>query len=390
MTSTRQTEILVVGAGPAGLATGLALSRQGRRVMVAEKARIRRRKLCGEFLSGDGWRVLEDLGLSTRLMRAGVHAVGAAVICPDTGNHWRQTVGGLGVGCSRSLLTAELERSFFASGGRILRGCRVGAVEGGSGRVMVHAREGTEATRIEAAVAVAAGGHRSQARVPMQSQPVHRRNPWFALAVHCTCDEVQHLPDAVELYPLSHGYAGLVQIEGDRANLCLMSDRPISNPMRYIGEIRGSNRHLDNRLRVLSLDSSSLAMSAGFDFRAQDPGFLAVGDAAGPPAPVLGQGLAMALQSGLLAAQLIDEGLQNRLPVEQIHQQMRQLASTKFGRRRRLGSGLHYLLRHPMLTRMVVAGMNCAPGLSHWLVRQTRGPLPAQLGECPQVASATA
>ncbi|MBT6626195.1 MAG: NAD(P)-binding protein, partial [Gemmatimonadetes bacterium] len=122
MTSTRQTEILVVGAGPAGLATGLALSRQGRRVMVAEKARIRRRKLCGEFLSGDGWRVLEDLGLSTRLMRAGVHAVGAAVICPDTGNHWRQTVGGLGVGCSRSLLTAELERSFFASGGRILRG----------------------------------------------------------------------------------------------------------------------------------------------------------------------------------------------------------------------------------------------------------------------------
>jgi hypothetical protein len=66
------------------------------------------------------------------------------------------------------------------------------------------------------------------------------------------------------------------------------------------------------------------------------------------------------------------------------------IARTRFGRRRRLGAGLHYLLRRPTLARMVVAGMKCAPGLSRWLVRQTRGPLPAQGNEGPQVASATA
>jgi hypothetical protein len=75
-----------------------------------------------------------------------------------------------------------------------------------------------------------------------------------------------------------------------------------------------SNRHLNNRLRMLSVNLDSLVTSAGFDFCAHDPGFLAVGDAAGSPAPVLGQGLAMALQSGLLAAQLIDQGLQNGFP----------------------------------------------------------------------------
>jgi 2-polyprenyl-6-methoxyphenol hydroxylase-like FAD-dependent oxidoreductase len=173
----------------------------------------------GIFLAGPG------------LTAKGVHCVDEAVLCPDAGNHWRQKVSGLGVGCSRSLLTAELERSFLSFGGRILRGCRVGEIEVDSDRVVAHAREGAEATRIQAAVAVAAGGHRSQARAPMQPQPAHHLNPWFALAVHCTCDEVQYLPDAVELYPLSQGDAGLVQIEGARANLCVISDRPISNPL---------------------------------------------------------------------------------------------------------------------------------------------------------------
>ena len=82
------------------------------------------------------------------LIAKGVHCVDEAVICPDAGNHWRQKVSGLGVGCSRSLLTAELERSFLSFGGRILRGCRVGEIEVDSDRVVAHAREGAEATRI--------------------------------------------------------------------------------------------------------------------------------------------------------------------------------------------------------------------------------------------------
>ncbi len=40
-------EILIVGAGPAGLTAGLALVKYGRSVTIIEKSRSPRRKLCG-------------------------------------------------------------------------------------------------------------------------------------------------------------------------------------------------------------------------------------------------------------------------------------------------------------------------------------------------------
>jgi len=53
----------VVGAGPAGSAAAAALAARGRRVLLLEKDRLPRRKVCGEFLSGRAVPSLERLGV---------------------------------------------------------------------------------------------------------------------------------------------------------------------------------------------------------------------------------------------------------------------------------------------------------------------------------------
>ncbi|HXM76614.1 MAG TPA: NAD(P)-binding protein, partial [Thermoanaerobaculia bacterium] len=52
-------DAIVVGAGPAGSAAAAVLASAGRRVLMLEKDRFPRAKVCGEFLSGDALLSLE-------------------------------------------------------------------------------------------------------------------------------------------------------------------------------------------------------------------------------------------------------------------------------------------------------------------------------------------
>ncbi|MFW2332473.1 geranylgeranyl reductase family protein [Ilumatobacter sp.] len=61
--STSTCDVLVVGAGPAGIAAAITLHRAGRSVVVIDKARFPRDKCCGDGLTTLALRELEALGL---------------------------------------------------------------------------------------------------------------------------------------------------------------------------------------------------------------------------------------------------------------------------------------------------------------------------------------
>ncbi|MFA5775052.1 MAG: geranylgeranyl reductase family protein [Ilumatobacteraceae bacterium] len=55
-------DVLVVGAGPAGIAAALSLQSAGRKVVVVDKAQFPRDKCCGDGLTTGALRILEELG----------------------------------------------------------------------------------------------------------------------------------------------------------------------------------------------------------------------------------------------------------------------------------------------------------------------------------------
>jgi geranylgeranyl reductase family protein len=57
-----ETDVLVIGAGPAGSAAAIAATRHGLDVVVVDKARFPRDKCCGDGLTTLGLRMLADLG----------------------------------------------------------------------------------------------------------------------------------------------------------------------------------------------------------------------------------------------------------------------------------------------------------------------------------------
>src|SRR5262245_23771203 len=79
-----RSDVLVIGAGPAGSAAGIAAARAGARVTVVDRTRFPRPKTCGDAISNSAARLVESLGAGEALERA-PHAVvrGALAIFPD-------------------------------------------------------------------------------------------------------------------------------------------------------------------------------------------------------------------------------------------------------------------------------------------------------------------
>src|SRR5207302_5616319 len=77
-------DVIVVGAGPAGAASAILLAERGFDVLVLDRAAFPRPKLCGEYLSPEAARVLDRLGVLKRLEGGGaVRLSGMTITAPD-------------------------------------------------------------------------------------------------------------------------------------------------------------------------------------------------------------------------------------------------------------------------------------------------------------------
>ena len=63
-------DVIVVGGGPGGSTAATMLGRQGRKVLLIDKARFPREKVCGDAISGKGVEILAKLGLLETLQQA--------------------------------------------------------------------------------------------------------------------------------------------------------------------------------------------------------------------------------------------------------------------------------------------------------------------------------
>ena len=77
-------DAVVVGAGPAGAATAILLAEEGLSVVLIDRARFPRDKVCGEYLSPEGGRILDRLGALGAIEARGARPLrGMRILAPD-------------------------------------------------------------------------------------------------------------------------------------------------------------------------------------------------------------------------------------------------------------------------------------------------------------------
>jgi flavin-dependent dehydrogenase len=65
----RETDVLIIGGGPAGAAAGYWLARAGKRVTIVEKKTFPRDKTCGDGLTPRAVKQIVDMGLGESLTK---------------------------------------------------------------------------------------------------------------------------------------------------------------------------------------------------------------------------------------------------------------------------------------------------------------------------------
>lgn len=124
-------DVVVIGAGPGGCAAAMSVLRQGLSVLLVERARFPREKVCGCCLAPAALGGLDLLGCGDKVRKAGC-AVDR--ICLQRGTRQLVTEIGHGVAMSRSALDAMLAAEVVARGGIFLDGWRARVSDEGTQR----------------------------------------------------------------------------------------------------------------------------------------------------------------------------------------------------------------------------------------------------------------
>ncbi len=307
-------DVLVVGAGPAGAIAALVLARAGVRVRLIDRATFPRDKLCGDSLNPGAMALLARHHLGEAVEARGLPVEGM----------WLTGPGGIGVAgtyprglLGRSLTRADLDVMLVSAaeraGAAVELGVRVtGPLTDGDARrprvtgVATASRAGRPIER-RARVVIAADGRRSTLAVALGLIRSPRYPRRWALGAYY--EGVDGLTRRGEMHVRSGRYLGVAPVPNGLANVCLVvpearARAAMRAPAVAIEAALTADPALRERFRRARRVSAVRALGPlAVDAAAAGvPGLLLAGDAAGFVDPITGDGMRIAMRGAELAA----------------------------------------------------------------------------------------
>ena len=227
-----KSEVVIVGAGPAGASLAIRLARAGHKVTLVEKERFPREKLCGEFISPECFRHFSELGVGDEMLSLGGAKIAETRFFDAAGRSVGVPTGWFGHGdFALSLSRARMDEALLTRaksvGAKVLEGTRaVGVETSESGRRIETITVKTDSgERFEIAGDLfidASGRTGSLTRLLGKcSDDVRSRKPnLVAFKNHLTGVSID--PNVCEIYVFEGGYGGLSPVEEGKANLCFI------------------------------------------------------------------------------------------------------------------------------------------------------------------------
>ena len=302
-----KSDLLVVGAGPAGCAAGIEAARAGLDVCVVDRARFPRPKTCGDAVSNEASRTIAELGAGDAFARAPRALVaGASAVFPD-GSRVRRSYGDRpGYICGRVDLDNLLKGALEAAGARVVEGVHVRELTKSGERVTGARADGWQ---WDAAAVIAADGSGSVAWAATGQAPPRGAGMGVAATAYYEDLGPSEDPDHSEHYfehDLPCGYAWIFPPVDGVSNIGVYqrTDRYRASEFRLRELLdrfieRQRDRFAGSRQRggvkSWALPLATRRPPIGV------PGLLACGDAGRLIDPLTGEGIWQALRSGMLA-----------------------------------------------------------------------------------------
>lgn len=370
----RKTDILIVGAGPAGTAAGIEAARAGLDVVAIDKATFPRSKCCGDGLTTSALRQLEEMGLDPADVPSWT-VVDDVVISSPKGrirSYPLPRAGGVYAAVARrSELDHELVKLARTAGVDVLEGRTLHHLEQDQTCVTAVVNSDEKGPlRIKARFVIAADGMWSTVRKLSGIGPSDYRGDWHAFRQYFTnvtpqaqstlmvWFEPDLLPGYAWSFPLADGRAnvgfGIIRGEGGKRIQQMKStwDTLLDRPR--IRALLGPEAEPEapHRAWPIPAQLGALPLALGR--------VLFVGDAAAVTDPMSGEGIGQALESGRYSVQaIIKEGIDHPTAVRDRYEKTLRRG---IGRDHQLAQALSNLLASPQMAELALT----LTGMTGW------------------------
>jgi len=367
-------DAIVVGAGPAGALAARLLAVGGVRVLLVEKKRFPRSKVCGACLNGQAMAVLRSAGLGSLIARL------SGIKLEEIQLRFRGRTARLalpdGAALSRDRLDAALVDAATDAGARFLQ--ETEAVVAGTRdgvRCVELVQPGRTALAAARLVLVAAGFGRYRSA---RGEGAHTH---IARASHIGAGcQVEDAPDFYRDHTIfmavgRAGYVGMVRVEDGRLNVAAAFEpafvRRLGTPAAAAAAVLSEA----GLVPIATLETAHWQGTAGLARQtrplAEDRLFL-LGDAAGYVAPFTGEGIAWALVSAQAIAPLA------LLAIERWDKRLSRAWSNLHwrlvGRRQLACRAIALALRRPGLTHLGFEFCQRAPRAAGLILKRLNAP----------------
>jgi menaquinone-9 beta-reductase len=386
-------EVLIVGAGPAGAIAALMLARAGVRVLVVDRAKFPRDKLCGDTLNPGSLAMLARHGVADGILARGKPIDGMLVTgAPNVRVRGVYSRGLTGRSLTRRELDLQLIEAAVAAGAQFQDGVRVaapiveesGGVKSVRGATLV-AREGRP-MRVPALVTIAADGRRSPLAfaLGLARHPATPRR--WALGGYMT--GVTGLDTVGEMHIRRGHYIGVAPLPDGLTNVCYVSPRPLSSPHEdeeATATNAGPGTGADMGRALLAHVSADPVLRDRFTHAtiagpvtmlgplavdvpvAGTLGLLLAGDAAGFVDPMTGDGLRFAIRGAELAAEVARQCAEE--PKFEGFRTLTDRRARELGVKYRFNRGLRGLVSSDAGVRAGTLGARVAPAVLRRIIR---------------------
>ncbi|MEK8181149.1 NAD(P)/FAD-dependent oxidoreductase [Flavobacterium buctense] len=367
-----QNKVVIIGGGLAGLTAAIHLRKLDIPVVLIEKNSYPKHKVCGEYISNEVLPYWQWLNISIDELKP-TH-INQLQFSTFSGKTINTTLPLGGFGISRYALDNYLYQKAITNGCEIIHE----SVENIHFADDIFTITTATDTIIKSEIVLGAFGKRSNIDIQLNRNFIRQKSPWLAVKAHY---EGQFSDKVVGLHNFKGGYCGVSKVEDNRINICYLASYETFKKHKdsdlYQKEVLEQNPHLKDIFQNSKLLFDKPLTISQISFEQKLPvenHILMIGDTAGLIHPLCGNGMAMAIHSAKIAAEVIDdffkEKIKNRIALEQIYTHN---WNKNFKSRLRTGRILANILLQPKLSNIAFRIVMIAPFLLPLIIKKTHG-----------------
>ncbi|HQU84977.1 MAG TPA: NAD(P)/FAD-dependent oxidoreductase [Pyrinomonadaceae bacterium] len=395
-----KSQILIVGAGPAGASLAIRLAEKGFEIVLVERDKFPRQKLCGEFVSPECLTYFRELNVLDEMFAIGGDRISETVFYAPNGKNvsvsskWFNAEAQNALSISRAEMDFRLIEKAKRSGVKVLeetqivgilyedkKVCGVKAKNKSGETFEITSNLTIDATgRANVLGKLAEKARRGEEEKRRKGEKIRNpksqiRNRLVGFKTHLK--NVNLEKGRCEIYFFRGGYGGLSFVENGSANHCFLIKADVVKEFggkaeKIVEDVIFENKRAFETMKDAENVFDWLAVSVESFGRKElnpAPNLFAVGDAAAFIDPFTGSGMLMAMQSAKILAEIVSE---NRFSFAEIAEKYKLAHKENFQNRLRVCALMRRAAFLPNLAKLLISTLSFSEKSLEFLARATR------------------